>query len=58
MARQPQDEKLKSIYNKDEEHPGDEFAFIAHSLGKNKYLRSNYGIGLSSEQPVHCIHVK
>jgi len=36
MARKMQDEKLKSIYNKVEEHPGEKPGFIARLLGLNR----------------------
>ncbi len=36
MARQPQDERLKSIYNRIEEHPGEKPGFIARLLGLNR----------------------
>lgn len=33
MARKPQDERLESIYNKVEEHPGEKPGFFARLLG-------------------------
>ena len=36
MARQAQDEKLESIYNKVEEYPGEKPGFIARLLGLNR----------------------
>ena len=36
MARQPQDERLESIYNKVEEYPGEKPGFIARLLGLNR----------------------
>lgn len=33
MARKPQDERLESIYNKINEHPGKKAGFIARLLG-------------------------
>ncbi|MCX6083122.1 MAG: hypothetical protein NTW32_26640 [Chloroflexi bacterium] len=36
MARQPQEERIKSIYNKVEEYPGEKPGFIARLLGINR----------------------
>ena len=36
MARQPQDKKLESIYNKVMEHPGEKPGSIARLLGLNR----------------------
>jgi len=36
MARQPQGERLESIYNKVEEYPGEKPGFIARLLGLNR----------------------
>ncbi len=36
MARKTQDERLESIYNKVEQHPGEKPGFIAQLLGLNR----------------------
>jgi Mn-dependent DtxR family transcriptional regulator len=36
MARKTDDEKIKSIYNKVQEHPGKKAGFIARLLGLNR----------------------
>ncbi len=36
MARKPQEERLESIYNKVEQHPGEKPGFIAQLLGLHR----------------------